>query len=125
MTYGASDAEGFLAAIAAGASAYVERDGSAELLQDAMAAVGHGTTFLSGAQVGLLVDALRGGERPRRRLVKHPELTSREWQIFELMRRLSIAEIAEQLALSPVTVRSHTRAIRSKVGPVVRGPVRR
>ena len=45
-----------------------------------------------------------------------PELTAREWQIFELMHsELSTPQIAKRLVLSPITVRSHARSIRNKL----------
>jgi DNA-binding NarL/FixJ family response regulator len=44
------------------------------------------------------------------------ELTSREWEVLELMREdLSTAEIAERLFVSPVTVRSHIAAVLHKL----------
>jgi DNA-binding NarL/FixJ family response regulator len=98
MTHG-PDEDGLVEALAAGASAYVERDGRREeLLQS-------------------IVDELRDPTRPRRRLERLPELTAREWQVLELMHdELSTPQIAERLVLSPVTVRSHARSIRHKLG---------
>jgi len=44
-------------------------------------------------------------------------VTAREWQVLELMHdELSTPEIAERLVVSPVTVRSHARSIRNKLG---------
>ena len=43
-------------------------------------------------------------------------LTSREWEVLELMREdLTTAEIAERLFVSPVTVRSHIAAVLRKL----------
>jgi DNA-binding NarL/FixJ family response regulator len=46
-----------------------------------------------------------------------PAFTAREWQVLELLRnRLTTAEIADRLVISPITVRSHTQSIRHKLG---------
>lgn len=45
------------------------------------------------------------------------ELTSRQWEILGLMAdRLTTAEIAQRLQLSPVTVRRHTSVLLEKLG---------
>lgn len=45
------------------------------------------------------------------------ELTEREWDVLALLRRdLSTAEIAERLAISPVTVRRHVSELLRKLG---------
>ena len=114
VTHG-SDSEGLLEALAAGASAYVERSNGS--LSDAIAEVARGEIVLSREQVARVVDVLRDPTRPRRRLERLPELTAREWQVFELMHsELSTPQIAERLVLSPITVRSHARSIRNKLG---------
>jgi DNA-binding NarL/FixJ family response regulator len=116
MTHGPNE-DGLVEALAAGASAYVERDGRrAELLQS-IVDVAKGEVALSRDQVRRVVDELRDPTRPRRRLERLPELTAREWQVLELMHdELSTPQIAERLVLSPVTVRSHARSIRNKLG---------
>ena len=44
------------------------------------------------------------------------ELTSREWQVLELLRAgLTTGEIADQLVISRVTVRTHVSAILKKL----------
>jgi DNA-binding NarL/FixJ family response regulator len=57
---------------------------------------------------------------PRRRTVvraqSEPELTSREWEVLDLLRLgLSTAEIARRLFVSQGTVRSHVAAILRKL----------
>jgi DNA-binding NarL/FixJ family response regulator len=106
----------FLAALTAGASAYVTHaDGTEQLLQ-AIVDVGAGEIVLSGEQVARLVEAVRDPARPRRTVAGGPGLTAREWQVLELMRApRTMPEIAEMLYLSPVTVRSHARSIRRKL----------
>jgi DNA-binding NarL/FixJ family response regulator len=116
MTHGA-DEDGLVEALAAGASAYVARTGRREELLRSIADVAKGEVVLSRDQVPRIVDELRDPTRPRRRLERLPELTAREWQVLELMRsELSTPQIAERLVLSPVTVRSHARSIRNKLG---------
>ena len=45
------------------------------------------------------------------------ELTPRQWEVLNLMAdRLSTAEIAARLLVSPVTVRRHVSAILEKLG---------
>ena len=45
-----------------------------------------------------------------------PRLTSREWEVLELMRRkMTTAQIARTLVVSPATVRSHVAAILRKL----------
>jgi DNA-binding NarL/FixJ family response regulator len=115
------DADGLVEALAAGASAYVDRAGREELLQS-IVDVAKGEVALSRRQIRRIVNELRDPTRPRRRLEQLPELTAREWQVLELMHdELSTPQIAERLVLSPVTVRSHARSIRNKLGP--RDPV--
>jgi DNA-binding NarL/FixJ family response regulator len=69
--------------------------------------------------VARVVDEFRDrGRRRRLPLVKQKgvELTSREWEILELLREgLSTAEIAERLFISQVTVRSHIAATLKKL----------
>jgi len=121
MTHG-PDEDGLVEALAAGASAYVERDGRREELLQSIVDVAKGEVVLSRAQAARVVAELRDPTRPRRRLERLPELTAREWQVLELIHsELSTPEIAERLVLSPVTVRSHARSIRNKLGQ--RSPV--
>ena len=116
MTHG-PDEDGLVEALAAGASAYVARDGRREKLLQSIVDVAKGEVVLSRDQAARVVAELRDPTRPRRRLERLPELTAREWQVLELMHdELSTPEIAERLVVSPVTVRSHARSIRNKLG---------
>jgi len=111
------DGDGLVEALAAGASAYVANtDRRGELVQ-AIVRVAEGEVVLSRQQVTRVVAELRDPTRPRRRLERLPALTAREWQVLELMHsELSTPQIAERLVLSPITVRSHARSIRNKLG---------
>jgi DNA-binding NarL/FixJ family response regulator len=115
MTHG-RDEDGFLEALSAGASAYVAHTAGRDELRESIVDVAQGEIVLSRHQVARIVGELRDPTRPRRRLERMPELTAREWQVFELMHsELSTPEIAERLVVSPITVRSHARSIRNKL----------
>jgi DNA-binding NarL/FixJ family response regulator len=116
MTHG-PDEDGLVEALSAGASAYLARAGHRDELLQSIVDVAKGEVVLSRDQVTRVVAELRDPTRPRRRLERLPELTAREWQVLELMHdELSTPEIAERLVVSPVTVRSHARSIRNKLG---------
>jgi DNA-binding NarL/FixJ family response regulator len=103
--------------LAAGASAYVSRSSEPTDLRDAIVEVARGEVVLSRDQTARVVDELRDPTRPRRRLERVPALTAREWQVLELMENeLSTPQIAARLVVSPITVRSHARSIRKKLG---------
>ena len=103
-------------ALAAGASAYVSRLAPSAELAQTILEVAEGEVVLSRRQVPRIVGELRDPTRPRRRLERLPELTAREWQVFELMHsELTTPEIAQRLVVSQITVRSHARSIRNKL----------
>ena len=63
-----------------------------------------------------MVRHFRHRDPRRRRLSEAVPLTSREWEVLDLMsRRLSNAQIARELSVSPVTVRSHVSAVLRKL----------
>jgi DNA-binding NarL/FixJ family response regulator len=104
-------------ALHAGVTAYVPRTTTSTRLLRAIINVAAGEAVLSGTQVARVLEAVRDPARARRRVADRPELTTREWQVLELLRdRLTTAEIAERLFLSPITVRSHVHSIRRKLG---------
>ena len=106
-------------ALRAGALGYLLKDTDPERLPYALQGVLEGEAALPRALVARVVDEFR--ERGRRRRLpltkqKGVELTSREWEVLELMREdLTTAEIAERLFVSPVTVRSHIAAVLKKL----------
>ena len=104
-------------ALAAGAAAYVLSTDRRGELVEAIVGAAEGDVVLSREQATRVVAELRDLARPRRRLEQLPELTAREWQVLELMHsELSTPQIAARLVLSPITVRSHARSIRNKLG---------
>ena len=106
-------------ALRAGALGYLLKDTDPDRLPHALRGVLEGEAALPRALVARVIDEFRDrGRRRRLPLVKQRgvELTSREWEVLELMREdLSTAEIAERLFVSPVTVRSHIAALLRKL----------
>lgn len=107
------------AALRAGASGYLLKEMDPARLPHALNDVLNGEAALPRTLVARLIDELRD-RTPRRRkaLAEGPyaELTSREWQVLDLLRQeLSTAEIARRLVVSPVTVRTHVNSILRKV----------
>jgi DNA-binding NarL/FixJ family response regulator len=99
-----------LGAIRAGADGYLLKDMDADRLPQALWEVKEGAAAIPGTLVARLLAQLRDPTAKRRLLVHHegPHLTSREWEILELLREgLSTAAIARRLSLTPATVRSH------------------
>ena len=87
-------------------------------LPHALRGILKGEAALPRLYVGRLIDELR--ERNRRRVFvakrEAVELTSREWQVLELMQqRLSTKEIALRLGIAQVTVRRHVSSILRKL----------
>jgi DNA-binding NarL/FixJ family response regulator len=110
------DDDDLFAALRAGASGYLLKDTDPKRLAPALADVLAGEAAIPRALVARLVGEFRD-RGPRRRAVLSSEpLTSREWEVLELIRRgLSTAQIAEKLVLSQATVRSHVAAILRKL----------
>lgn len=105
-------------AIRAGAVGYLLKDTDPARLGAAVRGALGGEAALPRALVARVLDELR--ERPRRRLSlqrqRGPELTSREWEVLELLRQgLSTAEVAGRLFIAPVTVRRHVGEILRKL----------
>lgn len=107
------------AALRAGAVGYLLKDMNPRSLPDALNAVLEGEVALPRALVGRVVEEFRDRSARRRQTVAPGEtnqLTSREWQVLELLKHeLSTAQIAQRLHLSPVTVRTHLNAIMRKL----------
>lgn len=106
-------------ALRAGASGYLLKDMDPRSLPRALHSVLQGEVALPRELVGLVVDEFRDRTARRRStLVEGPErqLTSREWQVLDLLRKeLTTAQIAQRLVLSPVTVRTHVNSILKKL----------
>jgi DNA-binding NarL/FixJ family response regulator len=126
------DEEDLFRALQSGASGYLLKDIDPRQLADQLVGAAEGGAPLAPSVAAHVVAAFRGGEPRRRRLVGQvgvERLTSREWEVVELARQgLSTARIAERLAITPATVRSHQasalRKLRAaddeEMGPLLR-----
>ena len=107
------------AALRAGASGYLLKDMDPARLPHALSDVLEGKAALPRELMTRLVGEFRDRNPRRRKVVAegpYATLTSREWQVLELLRQeLSTADIARRLTLSPVTVRTHVNNILKKV----------
>ena len=107
------------AALRAGASGYLLKDMDLRRLPDELQAVIDGEAALPRSLVKRLMQTFQDPSARRRTLVAPGptgELTSREWQVLDLLRRgRSTAEIANELVVSRATVRSHIAAVLRKL----------
>ena len=114
------DERDLFAALRAGAAGYLLKDMDPRRLPHALDDVIRGVAAMPRPLVAGLIREFRDrGPRRRATAGEGPEsqLTSREWQVLDLVRqRLSTAEIARRLVLSPVTVRTHVNSILKKLG---------
>lgn len=117
LTVSRNDADLF-SALRAGASGYLLKDIDPDRLPMALEGVLRGEAALPRNLVARLMEEFRGRGRRRMTLPNRQAvaLTSREWEVLELMgdgRRTN--EIAERLQVSAVTVRTHVSAILRKL----------
>ena len=103
-------------ALRAGAAGFVLKDSSAEELIRAVRAVARGDSYLDPAVTSRVLSAYRRvPEAPR--TVAIADLTARELDVLTLIARgSSNSEIADQLYISAVTVKSHIGRIFVKLG---------
>jgi two-component system, NarL family, nitrate/nitrite response regulator NarL len=114
-----TDDEDLFAALRAGASGYLLKDVDPPHLAEALQDVVQGEPAIPPSLVGRIIEEFRDrGPRHRRITTGGPggQLTSREWQVLDLMRNgQTTAEMARSLFLSQATVRSHVAAILRKL----------
>jgi DNA-binding NarL/FixJ family response regulator len=114
------DEEEFIAAVRAGAIGYLPEGVDPARLPHVVRSLMRGEAAVPRALVPRLIDELRGREG-RRHLDLHErkrvELTAREWEVVDLLRKgMSTRSIAELLGISAVTVRRHVSAVHGKLG---------
>jgi DNA-binding NarL/FixJ family response regulator len=119
LTVSAS-ADDLFDALTAGAAGYLLKDMDPAELPVAVRALAAGEGVLPGALTARLIEEFRH-RRGHGSLVgahgRRVELSSREWQVLELLGRdATTAEIARRLFVSPVTVRRHVSSIMHKLG---------
>ncbi len=113
------DDDDLFAALSAGASGYLLKEIEPARLSRALVEVLEGEAAIPRSLVSRLVTAFRDPSPRRRALVAAERgigLTSREWQVLELLRGgLTTGAIAERLFVSQATVRSHVASILRKL----------
>ena len=114
---GEDDAEFGLLALRAGAGGFLSKEVEIEALPRALEGLRQGQAAISRTMTLALVERLRespngsSGMRP----VKSP-LTAREWEVIDLLKQTkSTDQIADELVLSPETIRSHVKNILRKL----------
>ena len=114
---GDEDQELGLQALRAGASGFLSKDLEIDALPRTLEGVRAGEAAISRTMARVLIERLRDtpsgstGMRP----VKSP-LTAREWEVIDLLKAAkSTDKIADELVLSPETVRSHVKNILRKL----------
>jgi DNA-binding NarL/FixJ family response regulator len=110
------DDDELLRVVRAGAVGYLRKDMDPGRLPNAIEGVLAGEAAVPRELVPGLIDEIRARGR-RRRSSLGVELTSREWDVLDLLEKgAATAEIASALCLSPVTVRRHLSAAVEKLG---------
>lgn len=113
------ESDDLFAALHAGASGYLLKDMEPAELVAAVRAAAGGEAPLQGALAARLIEEFR--RRGRRTTLatadgRRVELTPREWDVLDgLAGGLSTTQMAEQLAIEPVTVRRHIAALLAKL----------
>ena len=114
-----SDADrDLMAALNAGATGYLLKSMDRRRLSHALWDIKTGTFTVPRQLVGTIVDHVRAREPRHRSLADaRTRLTSREWEILDLLAQgFSTREVAERLSLSPTGVRVHTSSAVKKLG---------
>ena len=117
LTYSRED-EDLFDSLRAGARGYLLKDMDPDRLGPALHGVLAGEAALPRSLVSRVLEEFQG--RTRRRLfvkeTRPTRLTSREWEVMELLREgLSTEEVAARLFVAPGTVRVHVSAVLRKL----------
>lgn len=117
LTYSRDDDDLF-DALRAGARGYLLKDMDPDRLGPALHGVLAGEAALPRSLVSRVLDEFQG--RSRRKLFvksqRPTQLTSREWEIMDLLRQgLSTEEVARRLFVAPGTVRVHISSVLKKL----------
>ena len=125
LTVSDDDAD-LLAALRAGADGYLLKTMNLQRLPDAIDGVHSGEAAMPRRLVARLLEHFRGHEprwrRPMTGETSGERLTSREWEILELLAEgMSTNDIARELVLSASAIRVHIAAVVRKLGVPDRG----
>lgn len=104
--------------VKAGASGFIMKDATVEVLVQTIRAVAAGRDVLPPALTGTLFShiAQQAARHPRRRVLRAVRMTPREREIIELIAEgLSNKQIARRAHISPHTVKSHVHNILEKL----------
>ena len=117
LTYSREDDDLF-DSLRAGARGYLLKDMDPDRMGPALRGVLAGEAALPRSLVSRVLEEFHG--RSRRKLFvkaqRPTQLTSREWEIMELLRTgLSTEEVAKRLFVAPVTVRVHVSSVLKKL----------
>jgi DNA-binding NarL/FixJ family response regulator len=113
-----ADEDDLFDALRAGASGYLLKDSDPSKLGDALRGVLAGEGALSPRLLARILDEFRAPGRRRlgRRSPAADRLSSREWEVMQLLGEgLSTDEVAARLFLSPTTVRVHVSSVLKKL----------
>jgi DNA-binding NarL/FixJ family response regulator len=104
-------------ALQAGASGFVLKDASAAELINAIRVVAGGDALLAPSVTRRVIGEFARRRRDRDAHSRLGELTARELEVLRLVARgLSNAEIADELVVSPATVKTHVARVLAKLG---------
>lgn len=100
-------------AMQAGASGYITKEATPQVLQTAIIRVANGERYIApGLTEAISLETLNHGTGER-----HQSLSPREWEVLRLIvAGTSLNQIAEQLNLSPKTVTTHKAHLMEKLG---------
>jgi DNA-binding NarL/FixJ family response regulator len=124
------DEDEFMAAMRGGATGYLPQSLDPERLPDVVRSTMRGEPAVPRRFVARLLAELQHHTSARRTFVRVGEervpLTIRESEVVELLRSgATTSEIADELAIAPVTVRRHISSIEHKLGVTSRAEVKR
>ncbi|WP_306205534.1 response regulator [Actinoplanes sp. RD1] len=105
------------AALQAGASGFLLKNGTPEALTEAVRVVAGGDALLAPQITRRVIEAFATVDLHRPEKARVTELTPREHEVFVLLARgCTNAEIAEQLHLGETTVKTHVSRVLMKIG---------
>ena len=116
LTISAGDPRAALPTLRAGAVGHIAKETNPEALARIVERAADGEPIIPNQLLGPLLELIReipdGGWRPL-----HSRLTTREWEIIELLEQgANTHQIADQLVLSATTIYSHIKSVLRKLG---------